>query len=319
MAPVAFSVLASAGPDSPAKEPTLPFGTEGGPAVENSAWTSEDPAREGDPADEDDAIGADDAGHEDRDRGLADRTRRRLRDAKGVGGAKLRRIQAQVVDDHLWLARSIANRYRNRGEEPDDLFQVACVGLVEAVHRFDPEQGDFIAFAVPTISGLVKRHFRDHGWLVRPPRRTQELVAGMRRQWADLAQELGEQPSDGQLAERLGENATAVSEARCASQGYSPLSLDLLVEGNPGLGAAGSDGGGRDRVEARLVIQRAVRKLDDEERRLVVMRFFEGRSQSDIAAEIGTSQMQISRRLARLMIRLRRIVGDDDEAVLLAS
>ena len=196
----------------------------------------------------------------------------------------------------------------------DDLLQVACVGLVEAVQRFDPEQGDFVAFAVPTITGVVKRYFRDHGWLVRPPRRTQELVVEMRRQWSGMAQELGQVPDDADFAERLGERTRDVGVARCASQGYSSLSLDVMIEMQDRLGSTDD---GQDRVEDRLVVAHALQGLDEEDRRLVWMRFYQGRSQSDIATEIGTSQMQVSRKLARLLARLREIIGSDERALLI--
>ncbi len=223
---------------------------------------------------------------------------------------------AALVADHLWLARAVANRYRNRGEEFDDLLQVACMGLVEAAHRYDCERGDFIAFAVPTITGVIKRHFRDHGWLVRPSRRTQELVAGVRREWSDLAQELGQLPTNGQLAERLGETVEDVAKARCVADGYRPLSIDVLADGADRLDLA--NGSNAEQVEARVVVHRALRKLDSEDRRLIWMRFYEERSQSDIAERLGTSQMQISRRLARLMRRLQHLIGIEQQSPLVA-
>jgi RNA polymerase sigma-B factor len=237
-----------------------------------------------------------------------------LRAGRSEGGPAWCDAQSDVICEHLWLARAIAHRYSHRGVDDEDLVQVACLGLVEAVQRFDPEQGDFLAFALPTISGVVKRYFRDHGWLVRPPRHTQELVAGVRREWPRLTQELGQLPSDGQVATRLGESVADVAEARRASQGYSPMSVDMMTDGHACLGTA--DGEGFERAEARLIIQRALAQLDEEDRRLIWMRFYQGRSQSDIAAEIGTSQMQVSRRLARLLARLRSIVGAQDRSLL---
>ncbi len=235
-----------------------------------------------------------------------DEVSRRLSEARKAGQEAWRQAQADVIVDHVWLARAVANRYRRRGEDQDDLFQVACLGLVQAVRRFDPDHGDFLAFAGPTIAGVVKRHFRDHGWLVRPPRRTQEAVADVRREWSDLAQELRREPSDRELAERLGYAVSDVTEARCASQGYSSAALESIGQRQTWDVADDQE---FHRTEARLVVERAVCQLNEESRRLVWMRFYEGRTQSDIAIELGTSQMQISRRLTRVCGELRGIVG----------
>ncbi|HET9647728.1 MAG TPA: sigma-70 family RNA polymerase sigma factor [Microlunatus sp.] len=250
-----------------------------------------------------------------RGRELAERTRLRLQNAIH-SDEELQAAREAVIADHLWLARAIANRFRRRGEDFEDLMQVACTGLVEAACRYDPGRGDFVAFAAPTINGLVKRHFRDHGWLVRPSRRTQELVSEIRREWSDLAQELGHLPSNDQLAERLGETTDDIAQARSAAEGYRPLSIDLLNDGPDRLGI--SSGPDADRVEARLMVQKALRSLDPADRELIRMRFYEGRSQSEIAGRIGTSQMQVSRRLSRLFARLRDIIGGED-AIRLAS
>lgn len=218
---------------------------------------------------------------------------------------------AQVITDHLWLADSIARRFHGRGQEPDDLMQVARSGLVEAVRRFEPEQGPFLAFAVPTITGVVKRHFRDHGWFVRPPRRTQELAARIRTDWPDLVQQMGTEPSETDLADRLAESLSAVQEARRAGQWYGSSSLDAAEAG--GLSVACTSGMTElDRCEARLLLIRAWRQLTHDEQRLLWMRFYDERSQSEIANEIGTSQMQVSRLLARILRRLRSIIGSLD-------
>jgi RNA polymerase sigma-B factor len=244
---------------------------------------------------------------------LARWTRDTLRQGRERGGLALQEAQAEVITEHLWLARAVARRYHHRGEDDEDLVQVASAGLVEAVRRFDPDRGDFLAFAVPTIGGVVKRHFRDHGWLVRPPRRTQELASTMRREWGDITQELGHVPTEKQMAERLGHSHAEIAEARYASQGYRPVSVEALTEDHPRLKTP--TGQEVDQLEARMIIERALHQLDQEEQRLIWMRFYEGRSQSDIAAEIGTSQMQISRRLARLLGHLRTIIGPVDQAL----
>jgi RNA polymerase sigma-B factor len=241
---------------------------------------------------------------------LGEQTRERLRIALSCDPEERDRIHEQVVNDHLWLADSLARRFRRPSEEIDDLQQVARTGLVQAVRRYDPEHGPFTAFAVPTITGVLKRHFRDHGWLVRPPRRTQELSAQMRQQWPDLTQRLRTPPSDRELADSLGASLDAVREAMCANQGYRSDSLEAV-------GARGSlDEGHPDDIgqcENRLMLARVWRQLTAEERRLLVLRFYEERSQSDIAERIGTSQMQVSRLLARTLRRLRTMIGGFEE------
>ncbi|MDO5499100.1 MAG: sigma-70 family RNA polymerase sigma factor [Propionibacteriaceae bacterium] len=230
-----------------------------------------------------------------------------LRRAERFGVESLRQAQADVIADHLWLARAIAHRYRRPDQDVDDLFQVACVGLVEAVHRFDPDRGDFLAYASATMTGLVKHHFRDHTWHVRPTRGRQELLTAMRRIWPGLTQELGHEPSHEQLAQRLGVSADEVALAHHCANGYRATSLDLLADMHHRLGQ--SDRPHTDRIEARLMIDRALAELDEDDRQLIRLRFYEERSQAQIAVILGTNQMQVSRRLARLIRRLHRIVG----------
>ena len=244
----------------------------------------------------------------DRD-ALGEQTRERLRVALSCDPDERYRIHEQVVNSHLWLADALARRFRRPSEEFEDLQQVARTGLVQAVRRYDPEHGPFTAFAVPTITGVLKRHFRDHGWLVRPPRRTQELSAQMRQQWPDLAQRLRTAPSEQDVATSLGASLDAVREAMCANQGYRSDSLDAI-----GLRGSADDRHPDEisRSEDRLMLARVWRQLDPEERRLLVLRFYEERSQSDIADRIGTSQMQVSRLLARTLRRLRTMIGGVD-------
>lgn len=243
---------------------------------------------------------------------LAQATEARLRAARATTCAEERhRLLEEVVTDHLWLAETLSRRFRFRGEDEEDLLQVARTGLVEACRRFDPEQGAFLAFAVPTISGVLKRYFRDHGWMVRPPRRTQELASSIWQQWPDLVQGMGAIPSERQLAETLGEPVSAIRQARYASQGYTSSSLDAALLHGSGAGF-GVEDEENERCEARLVVQRAWAQLTNGERELLHMRFYEQRSQSDIAAAIGTSQMQVSRLLARLMTKLRGLIGTLD-------
>ena len=151
-----------------------------------------------------------------------------LRRARHAAPAEKARLQNEVTTSHIWLADSLARRFHHRGEDADDLQQVARFGLVQAVQRYDPDQGPFLAFAIPTINGCLKRHFRDHGWLVRPPRRTQELAAELRQQWPDLIQQLQADPSDQDLADHLGQSIKVVREASGANQCYRPSSLTAV-------------------------------------------------------------------------------------------
>lgn len=237
---------------------------------------------------------------------LAELTDARFRAAREADPAERQRLLDEVAASHLWLADTLSRRFRFRGEDEEDLLQVARTGLVEACRRFDPDQGAFLGFAVPTITGVLKRHFRDHGWVVRPPRRTQELASGIWQSWPGMVQSLGAIPSEQQVADSLGASVTAVRQARCASQGYTTSSLDAAMLHGPGFGASEDE---TERCEARLVIDHAWHQLDADERDLLRMRFYEQRSQSDIAAAIGTSQMQVSRLLARLLTKLRGLIG----------
>jgi RNA polymerase sigma-B factor len=242
---------------------------------------------------------------------LAERTRDLFVAAETSGPAKRQRILDEVITSHLWLAETLARRFSHRGEDHEDLVQVACTGLVEASHRFDPDQGSFVGFAVPTITGVLKRHFRDHGWVIRPPRPTQELASTIWRQWPTLVQQMGTVPRARELAEELGEPVSAVQQARFASQGYSASSIDAAMSRGICFCSNQTDED-IDRTEARLIIDEALAQLDDGERRLIRLRYFEQRSQSEIAAEIGTSQMQVSRLLSRLLLKLRTIIGMPD-------
>lgn len=246
---------------------------------------------------------------------LADRTRELLFKAREAVPDERKQILDEVVTSHLWLAETLSRRFLHRGEDEEDLLQVARAGLVEAAQRFDPEQGAFIAFAVPTITGVLKRHFRDHGWMVRPPRRTQELASGIWQQWPALVQSIGGIPSPRDLARQLGESVGAVQQARFASHSYSPTSLDAAV--SRGMHFISSESQEElDRTEVRLIINTALDELTDCERQLLWYRFFEQRSQAEIAAIIGTSQMQVSRLLSRVLSKLRAIIGNVGESVM---
>src|SRR5215203_3833205 len=246
---------------------------------------------------------------------LADRTVALLSRARQVGEDERQQIIDEVVTSHLWLAETLSRRFLHRGEDEEDLLQVARTGLVEAAQRFDPEQGAFIAFAVPTITGVLKRHFRDHGWMVRPPRRTQELASGIWQQWPALVQAVGGIPNAQDLARQLGASVGAVQQARYASHSYSPTSIEVAVSRGMHFTSTESEED-LDRAEIRLIVRTALNQLTECERQLLWYRFFEQRSQSEIAAAIGTSQMQVSRLLSRVLGKLRTIIGSVEETAL---
>ncbi len=249
--------------------------------------------------------------HSERDR-LDEECRQALRAARDATPGERMRLQDQVVRDHLWLADSLARRYHRGCEDLDDLVQVARGGLVQAVRRYDPDQGPFTAFVVPTVTGLLKRHYRDHGWLVRPPRRTQELSAELRRSWPVLTQQFRGAPTDRQIATELGATVEAVRDAAQANRSYRPESLDAVSLRNTGTMEAGT-ADAISQCETRLLINQLWRQLTREERRLLRLRFYEERSQSDIAVRLGISQMQVSRLLARTLLRMRTMIGRLDE------
>src|SRR5215207_9185895 len=239
---------------------------------------------------------------------LAERTHDLLIAAQTAGPVKRQRMLDEVVTSHLWLAETLARRFMHRGEDNEDLMQVACIGLVEACRRFDPQQGSFVGFAVPTITGVLKRYFRDHGWVIRPPRPTQELATIIWRQWPVLVQQMGALPGVRELAEELGEPVGAVQQARFASQGYSASSIDAAM--SRGICFCSDETEEDiDRAEARLIIDEVLTQLNEDERRLIQLRYYEQRSQSEIAEEIGTSQMQVSRLLSKLLVKMRTIIG----------
>jgi RNA polymerase sigma-B factor len=215
----------------------------------------------------------------------------------------------EVVQLNLGVARSVANRYRNRGIGLDDVFQVACLGLVKAARRFDPElEQDFLAYATPTISGEIKRYFRDCGWSVRPPRRVQELQPRIARVQPTLAQELRRLPDRQEIASSLGVSLSEVTEALAAGGCFHPISLDLPDRMDPyqSLGSLlGCEDPELRRSEIVQVLRPIIRRLDHRDRRIIALRFFRGWTQAEIASDIGVTQMQVSRLLSSVLQRLR--------------
>lgn len=222
-----------------------------------------------------------------------------------------------LVRLHLPLVEHCARRFRNRGEPLEDLVQVGTIGLIKAVDRFETDRGvEFSTYATPTIIGEIKRHFRDKGWAIRVPRRLQELRMQITAVTAELTHTLGRSPTPGEVAERLGTSVEAVLEGIESANAYTTLSLDAgddAEEGGPSiLAGIGVDDESLDHVEIRESIKPLLAELDAREKRILLYRFFKNMTQSQIAAEIGVSQMHVSRLLARTLEQLRSSLEVDD-------
>jgi RNA polymerase sigma-B factor len=221
-------------------------------------------------------------------------------------------LRDELIEAHLGLAEYLARRFANRGEPLDDLVQVASLGLVKAVERFDPARGlEFTTFATPTIVGELKRHFRDKGWAVRVPRRVQELHLRVTGVIDDLQLELGRSPTVAEIAVRAGTSEDEVIEAVDAGSAYRSSSLDASRgddEESPGLiGQLGDLDPGLARAESRAGLNPLLAELPQREQLMLFLRFYEGKTQSEIAQRLGISQMHVSRLLSRSLERLREL------------
>ena len=244
------------------------------------------------------------------------RTDALLREAADLPEAERRPLLDEVVVLNLCVAESIAQRYSGRGVAAEDLRQVAYEGLVKAVSRFDPANDkDLLSYAVPTVRGEIRRYFRDHGWTVRPPRRVQELQQRINRAAEDLRQSLGRDPEPDEVAADLGIGRDEYDAAEEAQGCFAPASLDGATSpaGDRPLGETLPDEAtDAAAAEARLVLAPVVRELPARDRRILYLRFFEERTQSEIGAELGVTQMQVSRLLSGIYDRVRSAVGDVD-------
>ena len=262
-------------------------------------------------------------------------SRSRIRGARGAGQAWDKEVtrelfrrykeegdtsaRAQLVENHLNLVRHLASKFKNRGESLEDLIQVGSLGLVKAIDRFEPERGlEFTTFATPTIMGEIKRHFRDKGWAVRVPRRLQELSAKVNKATDELTSELSRTPSVVEVAERVGASVEEVLEAMESSSAYSSVSLDAR---------SGTDDESRpviDTIEVfdqhllasddRMLLEDILRNAPARERDVIMMRFFEGLTQVEIAERMGISQVQVSRLLRKTLKKVQEKLDPDMHA-----
>ncbi|EDY64098.1 RNA polymerase sigma factor [Streptomyces pristinaespiralis ATCC 25486] len=225
------------------------------------------------------------------------------------GSPQRAELRNQLVRMHLPLVEHLARRFRNRGEPLDDLTQVATIGLIKSVDRFDPERGvEFSTYATPTVVGEIKRHFRDKGWAVRVPRRLQELRLSLTTATAELSQQHGRSPTVHELAERLGISEEEVLEGLESANAYSTLSLDVPDTDDESPAVAdtlGAEDEALEGVEYRESLKPLLEGLPPREKRILLLRFFGNMTQSQIAQEVGISQMHVSRLLARTLAQLR--------------
>lgn len=226
------------------------------------------------------------------------------------GSPERARLRERLIEGHLPLARHIARRYTRRGQDLDDLEQIAIVGLIGAVDRFDPWRGtNFLGFAIPTITGHIRRYFRDCTWSMRVPRGLKDLYLDIFRATTELSQHLGRAPNASELAAHLHRPREEILDGLQAVQAYQPVGLD-------GLGAEQEDGGslgellgradeGFSQFEHRYTIGPLLAQLSERDRTILVLRFYGNQTQTQIAQRVGISQMQVSRLLAGILGRLR--------------
>ncbi|MFJ2740368.1 RNA polymerase sigma factor SigF [Streptomyces sp. NPDC087440] len=225
------------------------------------------------------------------------------------GSPQKAELRNRLVRMHLPLVEHLARRFRNRGEPLDDLTQVATIGLIKSVDRFDPERGvEFSTYATPTVVGEIKRHFRDKGWAVRVPRRLQELRLSLTSATAELSQQHGRSPTVHELAERLAISEEEVLEGLESANAYSTLSLDVPDTDDESPAVAdtlGAEDVALEGVEYRESLKPLLEDLPPREKKILLLRFFGNMTQSQIAQEVGISQMHVSRLLARTLAQLR--------------
>ncbi|MFI0900076.1 RNA polymerase sigma factor SigF [Streptomyces sp. NPDC020983] len=225
------------------------------------------------------------------------------------GSPERAELRDRLVRMHLPLVEHLARRFRNRGEPLDDLTQVATIGLIKSVDRFDVDRGvEFSTYATPTVVGEIKRHFRDKGWAVRVPRRLQELRLALTTATGELSQRHGRAPTVHELAEHLKISEEEVLEGLESANAYSTLSLDVPDTDDESPAVAdtlGSEDEALEGVEYRESLKPLLEQLPPREKTILLLRFFGNMTQSQIAQEVGISQMHVSRLLARTLAQLR--------------
>lgn len=249
----------------------------------------------------------------ERDKERKNQIREEFLELERTGDPKLRE---KLITDHLYIAEILAKKYVGRGIEYDDLFQVASLGLIFAIDRYDVSKGyEFSSFATPTIVGELKRHFRDKGWVIRVPRRIQELSKNVNLARLSLSQELQRQPTIDEIAERVGSSPEEVLEAMEASKVYAPQSLDKSFDSEMddreiNLGdIVGIEDKNYAEVDFEDLVERLMKELNDLEKRIFVYRYYDKRTQISIAEELNVSQMTVSRLEKKIIGKFREALN----------
>jgi RNA polymerase sigma-B factor len=227
----------------------------------------------------------------------------------------------KLIEQYMSLVRSLARRYSYRGEQLEDLVQIGAIGLIKAIDRFDLERGvELTTYATPNIIGEIKRHFRDKGWSVRVPRGLQELNVQLSRLVEQLTVQLGRSPTIPELAKAAGVEEEEVLEALESGRAYTSLSLSVGGGGGDDddldpLESLGTEEHQYEVSEDRAVLAPGFKALDERERKILQLRFFEGLTQSQIAQQVGISQMHVSRLIRRSLEKIRETIVEDEESV----
>jgi RNA polymerase sigma-B factor len=231
------------------------------------------------------------------------------------------KAREQLIEQYMSLVRSLARRYSYRGEQLEDLVQIGAIGLIKAIDRFDLERGvELTTYATPNIIGEIKRHFRDKGWSVRVPRGLQELNVQLSRLVEQLTVQLARSPTIPELAKAAGVEEEQVLEALESGRAYTSLSLSVGGGGGDDddldpLESLGTEEHQYEVSEDRAVLAPGFKVLDERERKILQLRFFEGLTQSQIAQQVGISQMHVSRLIRRSLEKIRETIAEDEESL----
>jgi RNA polymerase sigma-B factor len=231
------------------------------------------------------------------------------------------RAREQLIEQYMSLVRSLARRYSYRGEQLEDLVQIGAIGLIKAIDRFDLDRGvELTTYATPNIIGEIKRHFRDKGWAVRVPRGLQELNVQLSRLMEQLTVQLGRSPTIPELAKAAGVEEEQVLEALESGRAYTSLSLSVGGGGGDDddldpLESLGTEEHQYEVSEDRAVLAPGFKALDERERTILQLRFFDGLTQSQIAQQVGISQMHVSRLIRRSLEKIRETIAEDEESL----
>jgi RNA polymerase sigma-B factor len=233
-----------------------------------------------------------------------------------AGDPQRQRVRAELISGYLPVAEHLARRFAGRGEPLEDLIQVATIGLINAVDRFEPDRGgSFFSFAIPTITGELRRYFRDHGWSTRVPRGLKDLHMSIRSSQTQLYQQLGRAPRPSEIADQLGIPISEVIEGLQAGNAYRSSSLDELL-GEQGTATVGDLVGDFDDelavIEDREALRPLLAQLPPRERTIIILRFFRQLTQSQIAEQVGISQMHVSRLLSQTLAFLQERMNGAD-------